>query len=134
MVDFEKLTTVLDRDDGKPVAYGVQFRAAKPFTTLTYVRADDKSVHMYVTVDSDYLPVAMALVHPPTPCVQYVQMKREDPEFQNLVLELYVALCEMAQLERAQRSEQKQERKKRALEKATKVAQSLEAIELAKAA
>ncbi len=134
MVDFDQLKTFLDRDgDNNPVAYGVQFRDAKPHTTLSFVRSDGESVHMYVYVDKDYLPLGMALVHPPTPCVTYQEVATGQPDNEKLALGLYAALCEMAQLARMSQTLSKQDRQKKALEEATRTARGLEAAELAAA-
>lgn len=102
MVDFEQLETVLDRDeDGNPVAYGVRFRDAKPHKTLSFLRSDGESVHMYVYVDKDYLPVAMSLVHPPTKCVAYKEGTLAQLAFRQLVLDLFGFLCQLSTLVRS---------------------------------
>ncbi len=65
MVNFEHVKTVMDYDEeDRPVAYGVQLRDAKPHTTWHFVCAEKKNAHLYVYVDKDSLPVAMAWVLP----------------------------------------------------------------------
>ena len=126
MVDFEQLKTFLDKDGDSPVAYGVNFRDDKPYTTLHFVRADDKSVHMYVYVDEDYLPVGMALVHPPTSCVEYKSGSLEQADFKKLLLDLYGLLCQLSAWAQLFNKRELAQRSEHVVKKATDRARELE--------
>jgi hypothetical protein len=94
-VDFGRLDAVVDRAGGMPVAYGLRFRAyGRPYNTLHFERGE--SVHLYVCVDKGYSPVSMALVQPPTPCVQYREVPRDGDECRRLVTDLHGMLCWLA--------------------------------------
>ena len=125
MLDCDDLKTVLDKTDGQPVAYGVTFRDDKLHTTLHFVRADDHSVHMYVYVNSDYLPVGMALVHPPD-SVKYTMGDLDEPSFKRLVLDLYSYLCQMSAAARVFNKNQLERITADLLAKATERARELE--------
>ncbi len=129
MVDFEQLETVLDRDkDGVPVAYAVRFRNAKPRRTLKFTRADDDCVHMYVHVGEDSLPVAMSLVHPPTPCVAYTEVAEDQPGARELAMELFGFLCQLSAWSRTLKDDTLKAAAKEAVEKATAKARDLERV------
>ena len=99
-VDFGELDAVVDRAGGMPAAYGLRFRAyGRPHNTLHFERGE--SVHLYVCVDRGYSPVSMALVHPPTPCVQYREVPRDGDECRRLVTDLHGMLCWLAARGRA---------------------------------
>lgn len=95
-VDFDELDAVADMVGGVPVAYGLSFRAVRPHTTLHFER--DESVHLYVFVDRNNLPVGMSLVHPSAPCVQYREVPRGGDECGRLAADLYGMLSRLAAL------------------------------------
>jgi hypothetical protein len=86
-VDFGELDAVVDR-------------AGRPHDTLHFERGGE-SVHLYVCVDKGYSPVSMALVHPPTTCVQYREVPRDGDECRRLVTDLHGMLCRLAARGRA---------------------------------
>lgn len=131
MVNFDELETYLDRDGDMPVAYGVSFRSAKPCATLHFVRTDDRSVHMYVFVDENHLPVGMALVHPPTPCVEYATGSLDEAGVRKRVLDLYGFLSQLAFASKVQ---DRNERVEKLLRRAADAAKELEAAKYREAA
>lgn len=134
MVDFEQLDSVMDKVGEMPVAYGLRFRKEKPHTTLHFERGDGQSVHLYVTVNKDYLPVSMVLVHPPTPCVGYRSVPAGSEECKRLVADLYGFLCQLAAWTKSFRKPNEQRDTEETLVKATDSARLLEQAELRKAA
>jgi len=95
VADFDNLDTVMDKVGDMPVSYGLRFRAGRPHTTLHFKR---ESVHLYVCVDKEYLPVSMALVHPP--CVHRREAPRDEDECRRLVIGLYGMSCQLAAWEK----------------------------------
>jgi len=101
-VDFDELDAVVDMVGGVPAAYGLRFRAGRLHDTLHFERGGE-GVHLYICVDKEYSPVSMALVHPPTTCVQYRDVPRDGDECRRLVADLHGMLCWLAARGRAPR-------------------------------
>lgn len=99
MISFDRAKTILDKVGEKPVAYDVEFQSdATVHKTLLFTHMREKSLHLYIDVDDQNVPIAVTLVHPPAKRT-YEKVDKSSDAFKHAMSNLYVFASQMAVLQ-----------------------------------